>query len=901
MSNNPSLSVEFKAINESPVIQSIDRVSSAGQTYLEKWVEQTKSAAFRNEAAYTGFWKRTLAEQDRATREMFQMARTRQAEEARLARQREREESAASRAIIQQRKIETNALIAEGKRAIAEQKANRAQLNLENRVVNAGGYGPSLPSAPAQPSDFFTKINAGMVNAAAAMTLIGQAYGAVKVVTGVIGDFISQAAKWEAMDMGLRNMEGSAEGAARATERLYEIAKAPGIDLETATKGYTQLRAMHMAGKDAERTIVDISNTVARAGGGSVGFERTMNQLKDMLATGTVYQKDLKIMKEAMPELTNLMQKAFGTTTAEGIRKLGVNSNAFLQGILVEMEKLPKAQQTLTSEIENSEVALSRLKAAFVDTNFTKKVLADWTSMLEGMTKVLNAKEINWSRLIGGIISGRGVEQGAYANGKQKDIAEVTSFFDKMEAKDVLTGMKAKAGKNYVAKDKEGRTRQQWLDFIEKKWTPPEAPNSEGVAAGDKKDEKKKKYDPIAADQERLRQMLEAQDEETRIRERYNATVEWLTREGVDSEAAIARANRDKMTEEVALKFQKMENLAHGNEDLLTRIRKESSEQQLATYAKYDAEVQAIDAKIEAREDAKAITAKIKAVQREIDKGEEVRKTLLENEKRAQEALQAYKNGEQLRAETDGLFAIELEYRNHYERINAAIFDSETQKKAMLDEFRGKEIDALNEFKMAQINIGLSGASGLFGAMAEMRKSATSEMNDSYRAMFAISKGFAIAEASLNVYGAVSKAMNDWSTANVYGRIALAGSVMAQGGNLISQISSLTYSGMFDRGGNIRAGQWGIAGENGPEIIQGPAHVTSTRDTARLMGSGSGGNITVNNYAGATVSTTKNANGDWEILIQRAAEAAEDRISAGIASGGGKVSQQLTRTFGVKR
>ncbi len=54
---------------------------------------------------------------------------------------------------------------------------------------------------------------------------------------------------------------------------------------------------------------------------------------------------------------------------------------------------------------------------------------------------------------------------------------------------------------------------------------------------------------------------------------------------------------------------------------------------------------------------------------------------------------------------------------------------------------------------------------------------------------------------------------------------------------LIGGLGSL-FAGFFDQGGNIPSGQFGIAGENGPEIIQGPANVTSTKDTAAAMSSG---------------------------------------------------------------
>ena len=42
------------------------------------------------------------------------------------------------------------------------------------------------------------------------------------------------------------------------------------------------------------------------------------------------------------------------------------------------------------------------------------------------------------------------------------------------------------------------------------------------------------------------------------------------------------------------------------------------------------------------------------------------------------------------------------------------------------------------------------------------------------------------------------------------------------------------YAGMYDTGGNIPRGQFGIVGENGPEIINGPVNVTSRRRTAAL-------------------------------------------------------------------
>ncbi|EKY5936334.1 phage tail tape measure protein [Escherichia coli] len=45
---------------------------------------------------------------------------------------------------------------------------------------------------------------------------------------------------------------------------------------------------------------------------------------------------------------------------------------------------------------------------------------------------------------------------------------------------------------------------------------------------------------------------------------------------------------------------------------------------------------------------------------------------------------------------------------------------------------------------------------------------------------------------------------------------------------------SMGFAGMYDNGGTIPRGQFGIVGENGPEIVNGPVNVTSRRRTAAL-------------------------------------------------------------------
>lgn len=74
-----------------------------------------------------------------------------------------------------------------------------------------------------------------------------------------------------------------------------------------------------------------------------------------------------------------------------------------------------------------------------------------------------------------------------------------------------------------------------------------------------------------------------------------------------------------------------------------------------------------------------------------------------------------------------------------------------------------------------------------------------------------------------------------------------------------------------EHGGMIPAGKYGIVGETGlPELVRGPATVTSARATADMMSgrSGNSGNMTVNiiNEAGDQVETRKREDSDGKIL-----------------------------------
>jgi hypothetical protein len=112
---------------------------------------------------------------------------------------------------------------------------------------------------------------------------------------------------------------------------------------------------------------------------------------------------------------------------------------------------------------------------------------------------------------------------------------------------------------------------------------------------------------------------------------------------------------------------------------------------------------------------------------------------------------------------------------------------------------------------------------------------------------------------------------------------------MAGGGGAGINFGGMTFGGLYADGGNLGSGKWGIAGENGPEIIHGPAAVTP-------MGGASAPqmNVTVINNSSASVNTRKNSRGELEVMV-------EDMLAEKLIRGGNKIDAALARGYGLRR
>lgn len=156
--------------------------------------------------------------------------------------------------------------------------------------------------------------------------------------------------------------------------------------------------------------------------------------------------------------------------------------------------------------------------------------------------------------------------------------------------------------------------------------------------------------------------------------------------------------------------------------------------------------------------------------------------------------------------------------------------------------------------------------------------------SNSYRALFAVQKGFAVASATMDAIQTWMKALNDPGAVTWYQRLANYASAVATTTGILSRLSSVT---MHDTGGHITAGEYGIVGEYGPELVRGPATITSRKDTA------SRGDIIVNMYEDSSrAGTVETSESDDRRIIN---------VFVSDIRRGGDMANVLQNTYNLKR
>jgi tape measure domain-containing protein len=235
----------------------------------------------------------------------------------------------------------------------AQQRAARANLGPQmdahvQEFKKAEAATKALNERLATTGNALRSVGQGLASIGATLTV---AVTAPLTALGVTS--VSAAVELDSLKRGLTAIVGSADEAGRQLQRLTVIAKLPGIGFEEAIQGSIRLQAVGFSAKEAERDLREFSNAVALTGGGRDELARVTIQLGQLAAKGKVLSQDLRPIIEAAPAVGRALLQAFGTVNAADIQELGLSSKEFLNTLVDELERLPRAAAGAKNSFEN--------------------------------------------------------------------------------------------------------------------------------------------------------------------------------------------------------------------------------------------------------------------------------------------------------------------------------------------------------------------------------------------------------------------------------------------------------------------------------------------------------------------------------------------------------------------
>jgi TP901 family phage tail tape measure protein len=227
--------------------------------------------------------------------------------------------------------------------------------------------------------------------------------------------------------------------------------------------------------------------------------------------------------------------------------------------------------------------------------------------------------------------------------------------------------------------------------------------------------------------------------------------------------------------------------------------------------------------------------------------------------------------------------------------------DISEQEITLSDDTNNKKLElmaAYNEqvrqLQIAQAQIILGSAEQMFGDLTQIAGTFAGEQSGIYKGLFALSKAFAIADATVKIAQGIAGAAALPFPAN----IPAMASVVAATTSIISSIQAvqLEFGGGKAAGGPVASGKTFLVGEKGPELFS-PGSAGNITPNSALGGEVK---VTVNNFtsAKAEVRETNGPDGrEVEIIIQQT----KNSIASDIQEGRGAVPKAMKSSFGLKR
>ena len=188
---------------------------------------------------------------------------------------------------------------------------------------------------------------------------------------------VDAAANLERLRVGLVSIGGSLAAATTQYQRLVEVSRLPGINIENSLRATLQLEALGKSGEEATEIIQEFGNALALSGTAPRELNQVVNAIRQMSGEGKILQEDIAILTTRVAALVPHLKDAFGGTRAKDVRQffdaLGVEeseqADRFLRIVLDRLKELPRAGDTAANAIENLNDTFGRVQAT-IGANF---------------------------------------------------------------------------------------------------------------------------------------------------------------------------------------------------------------------------------------------------------------------------------------------------------------------------------------------------------------------------------------------------------------------------------------------------------------------------------------------------------------------------------------------------
>lgn len=243
-------------------------------------------------------------------------------------------------------------------------------------------------------------------------------------------------ANMDSLNRGMIAVTGSSRAAAAEIKRLEKVAELPGLGFIEAIQGSINLQAAGASANEARKYLMAFGNAIATVGGGKAELDGVSLALTQLMNRTSGFGQEIRQLQERLPQIRQIMIKAFGTADSELIGKMGVTGKQFVEIIATEFAKLPKMTGGPKNAMENLVMAwtkgMDKIGKSMAPT--MTRAINNLTEMANEFSK-LNPKVVDFWVKVGLVVA----VAGPFVTGIEKMIVAISAIKAALVGLNVVT------------------------------------------------------------------------------------------------------------------------------------------------------------------------------------------------------------------------------------------------------------------------------------------------------------------------------------------------------------------------------------------------------------------------------------------------------------------------------